>query len=203
RLKSSSNTWKGNARAEKEIDALLLRMQSEMEQFILGGVEQGWDMSNVCNDNLTNKYLKGIDVRNAEQYFSRNLEALDAFKARRIKGLGLSDRVWNLTYQTKDQIETILQSQIMEGRSAAKIAKDLKGYLVEPDRRYRRIRDKNGKLVYTNPAKDYHPGQGIYRSSYKNALRVARNETNIAYRSADNERRQQLDFVTGVEVHLS
>src|SRR5690606_35846369 len=72
RLKSSSNTWKGNARAEKEIDALLLRMQSEMEQFILGGVEQGWDMSNVCNDNLTNKYLKGIDVRNAEQYFSRN-----------------------------------------------------------------------------------------------------------------------------------
>lgn len=202
-LKSNKNVWKGNVQIEKEVDRILLRFKSEVLSHINVNLDTGWNMSNDCNDDLTNNYLKGIYAPNAPQYFQRNLEALEAFKKRRISGLGLSDRVWGLTHQTKDQLETILQSGVMEGRSAAKIASDLKGYLVEPDRRYRRLRDANGKLVYTSPGKDYHPGQGVYRSSYKNALRLARNETNLAYRSADHERRQQLDFVTGIEVHLS
>jgi hypothetical protein len=45
--------------------------------------------------------------------------------------------------------------------------------------------------------------QGVYRSSYKNALRLARTENNMAYHSADYERWQQLDFVVGIEVMLS
>src|SRR5690606_28079793 len=36
-----------------------------------------------------------------------------------------------------------------------------------------------------------------------NALRLSRDQTNTAYRSADNERRKNLDFVMGIEVHLS
>jgi len=49
----------------------------------------------------------------------------------------------------------------------------------------------------------YHPGQGVYRSSYKNARRLAATETNIAYRTADYERWQQLPFVVGIRVVLS
>lgn len=33
--------------------------------------------------------------------------------------------------------------------------------------------------------------------------RRAATETNIAYRTADHERWQQLDFIVGIEVHLS
>ena len=51
--------------------------------------------------------------------------------------------------------------------------------------------------------KDYHPGQGVYRSSYKNALRLAATETNKAFRTADYERWQNMDFVTGIEVERS
>jgi hypothetical protein len=43
----------------------------------------------------------------------------------------------------------------------------------------------------------------VYRSSYKNAVRLARTENNMAYRSSDHERWQQLDFVVGVEIRLS
>ena len=52
-------------------------------------------------------------------------------------------------------------------------------------------------------AKAYHPGRGVYRSSYKNARRLAATETNIAYRTADHLRWQQLDFVVGIRVVLS
>lgn len=51
--------------------------------------------------------------------------------------------------------------------------------------------------------KDYSFGRGVYRSSYKNAMRLARTETNMAYRSADQERWRQLDFVIGYRVVLS
>lgn len=51
--------------------------------------------------------------------------------------------------------------------------------------------------------KDYSFGRGMYRSSYKNAMRLARTETNMAYRTADQERWRQLDFVIGYRVVLS
>lgn len=51
--------------------------------------------------------------------------------------------------------------------------------------------------------KDYSFGCGMYRSSYKNAMRLARTETNMAYRTADQERWRQLDFVIGYRVVLS
>jgi hypothetical protein len=51
--------------------------------------------------------------------------------------------------------------------------------------------------------KDYHPGAGVYRSSYKNALRLARTETNMAYHLSDSARRSQIPFILGVRVVLS
>lgn len=51
--------------------------------------------------------------------------------------------------------------------------------------------------------KDYSFGRGVYRSSYKNAMRLVRTETNMAYRTADQERWQRLDFVIGYRVVLS
>jgi len=49
----------------------------------------------------------------------------------------------------------------------------------------------------------YHPGAGVYRSSYKNAMRLTRTETNMAYRTADHLRWQQMNFVIGIEIRTS
>ena len=67
----------------------------------------------------------------------------------------------------------------------------------------RRVRDKHGLLQLSKRAKAFHPGQGVYRSSYKNAHRLTATENNIAYRTADYLRYQQMDFVVGIQICLS
>ena len=46
-------------------------------------------------------------------------------------------------------------------------------------------------------------GRGEYRSSYKNAMRLTRTETNMAYRAADCDRWSRIPFVVGMEVKRS
>lgn len=83
------------------------------------------------------------------------------------------------------------------------MSRDLRGYLQQPDKLFRRVRDAYGVLRLSQAAKAYHLGRGVYRSSYKNARRLAATETNIAYHTADYLRWQQLDFVVGIRVELS
>lgn len=92
---------------------------------------------------------------------------------------------------------------IRSGKSAAEMSRDERQYLRYPDKLFRRVRDEHGNLRLSKAAKAFHPGQGVYRSSYKNALRLTATETNIAYRTADFLRVQDLDFVVGIEVRLS
>ena len=65
------------------------------------------------------------------------------------------------------------------------------------------MRDKHGNLHLSKNAQNYHPGQGVYRSSFKNAQRLARTETNRAYHEASWRKYQEWDFVVGYEVRLS
>ncbi len=69
----------------------------------------------------------------------------------------------------------------------------------------KRIKDeKTGKYKFIDYDRDsYKVGRGMYKSAARNAMRVARTETTMAYRQADHERWQQLDFVLGQEVKLS
>ena len=134
----------------------------------------------------------------------RNERALNAFVTRKIKGLNLSERVWYLTDKTVlPLIESYINSGIEKGISAKKISQELKQYLRDPDKLYRRVRAKDGNLRLSIAAKQYHPGQGVYRSAHMNALRLVREEINQAYRTADHERWNNLDFVRGVKVSLS
>lgn len=117
--------------------------------------------------------------------------------------MNLSHRVWNLKEQYKQELEMGLSVGIEKGTSAASLAKQMKQYLNEPDKLFRRVRDKFGNLELSKNAKAYHPGRGIYRSSYKNAMRLTRSETNMAYRTAEQTRWQQFDFVVGYEIHTT
>jgi len=69
----------------------------------------------------------------------------------------------------------------------------------------KRIKDEvTGKYKWIDYDRDsYKTGAGVYKSSARNAMRVARTETNIAYRRADNARWQDMDFVLGQRVQLS
>src|SRR5690606_19096834 len=105
--------------------------------------------------------------------------------------------------QFRSEIEQGLYAGISEGMPAAKMASEQKKYLREPNKLFRRVRDASGKLVLSKAAREYHPGQGVYRSSFKNSLRLTRTETNMAYRTADYERYSRTKFILGFEVRLS
>lgn len=68
----------------------------------------------------------------------------------------------------------------------------------------KRIKKPDGTYGWIDYDRDeYKTGAGVYKSSAKNAMRVARTETNIAYRRADHERWQTMDFVLGQRVSMS
>lgn len=133
----------------------------------------------------------------------RNLEALQTFQGRKVEGMNLSQRVWKYVGQYKTQLESALDVGLGEGRNAAQLSRDVRENLKEPNRLFRRVRDKRGNLVLSKAAKAFHPGQGVYRSSYKNAMRLTRSEINMAYRESDFLRWQSLDFVVGYEIRRS
>jgi len=197
--------YKINKALGKKVDIILGNLHKDIQANIQDGIVSHWDMSNLKNNKLLGNWADGIKLSKdgiPTSFNQLNLAALDTFLVRTAAGMSLSERVWNLTNGAKDQVELYLSSGISTGKSAAGIARDIKQYLNEPDRLFRRVR-QDGKLVLSKAAKGYRPGSGIYRSSYKNALRLTRNEINMSYRISDYMRRQELPFVTGIEVHLS
>lgn len=205
RVKSGQGPWVRNSQFEKKVDKIILNFNSNLEKHIKSQQIKSWSLADDCNDSLIESYTSGLQIpeEKYKEYLFRNTGVMNSFLTRKDNGIDLSSRVWNVSAQTKEHLGNVLESGIFEGRPARELAKDLQKYLKEPDRRYRRLRNKEGKLIYTEPALDYKPGRGVYRSSYKNALRLAKNETNIAYKASDFERRQIMDFVTGVMVNLS
>lgn len=130
----------------------------------------------------------------------RNLDALKSFQGRKVEGLNLSERVWKYVGQYREQMETAIDAGLGDGRSAQQLARDVKQNLKDPNRLFRRVRDKRGNLVLSKAARAFHPGRGVYRSSVKNAQRLTRSEINMAYRESDWQRWQSLDFVVGFEI---
>lgn len=192
----------------KRVDDLIKRLARRLGVAIVSGIRSAWTLANKKYDALCDTVFgdkaDGLTADQRRRYYTSNGPALDAFLARKVKGLSLSERVWNYAEMCVPQIEATLELGIKTGEGAAEIARDLKTYLRFPDKLFRRVRDKKtGELHLSKAASEFHPGQGVYRSSYANAYRLARTETNIAYNSADYLRRSQLDFVVGIEVHLS
>lgn len=192
---------KAKARLQTTLKGLAKKMQAVIE---LGSRKQ-WLFACQKNDEFIasifdiTKLTKG----RLKKMQDRNLDALQTFQQRKVGGMNLSERVWKYTQQYKEQIEIGLDVGLGEGRSAQQLSRDLRQNLQDPNRLFRRVRDKRGNLQLSKVAKAFHPGRGVYRSSYKNAMRLTRSEVNMAYREADHLRWQQLDFVVGFEIHRS
>lgn len=190
---------------KKEMEALMQDLGSSLQTNIEDGDQESWTLSNTKNDAMVNSIIgkKHLPKKVVQAWKHPHLEALNAFIARKEAGMNLSRRVWNLTQQFKSEMELALELGMGEGKSAAALSRDIRKYLVEPNKLFRRVRDKSGALRLSKAAAAYHPGQGVYRSSYKNALRMTATENNIAYRTADHNRWQALPFVIGIEIHIS
>lgn len=204
--RSSDNVWLRNQVVEKCVDRELDKLQSLLLTNLTAFNIDAWKRSEMKNEDFISEYVKGmaIDSVRKQGMFATNKDALSQLrKGFDARGNNLSPMVWNLADQTKTQLEYYLQTGLSVGRSSSRISQDLRQILNEPDKRFRRVKDKEGKLVMSQPMKNYHPGQGIYRSSKMNALRLTATSTNMSYRTADYERWSKQDFILGIEIHRS
>lgn len=194
-------------KTQRSINRLVVSLADSLNAALVSGIKASWELAEQKNDSLCKTVFGTLfDSLTPEKklsYLQHNDDALAAFIARKSGGLNLSQNVWNIASLASGMIESTLELGIKSGQDARSIARDLKQYLKFPDKLFRRVRDNEGNLHLSKNAAMFHPGQGVYRSSYKNALRLAATETNIAYRDADHLRHQQLDFVVGIEIHLS
>lgn len=192
---------------QKLISKLRQKMAASVEAVITKGIDAEWDLSDEKMRELAEKLFGDLDSELMElrkqAYLERRDKAREAFKMRKERGLSLSDRVWQYTGQFKEELEMALDLGLRDGKSADELSREVRKYLNNPSMLFRRVRDEHGVLHLSKRAKAYHPGQGVYRSSYKNARRLTATETNMAYRSADYEYRQTADFIVGIKIQLS
>ena len=177
----------------KAFDKELEKFRNQLDQIIKQGITKEWAFANLKQDKLLREGLTKY----------QNLEALETFKKRKIKDFTVSNRVWDIAKKAQTEIELALSVSLEEGKSAVQLSREIRNLLNNPTTLFRRVRDKYGNLVLSKNAQNYHPEQGVYRSAYKNALRLASNEINVAYKSSDWLRIQQNPDVVGFEVRLS
>lgn len=167
---------------------------SNIRSIVYTGTSEEWRESNLVQDLLVDKTLKfyGSKAHGEKHkvYYQTNSDALKAFQQRKDKGMSLSQKLWNQSKDYKTEMEYAISSAIEKGTSAVTLSKRLSKYLLDFPRLQKDYKDKYGKAVNAADCE--------YRS-----IRLARSEINMAYRTAERERWQQLDFILGFKVKLT
>lgn len=187
------------------------QFNKDLRELLKVSTSNSWNTADLKNDALKIATLNRIAGKIPKEVYNklkevpqpRNIEALAAFQDRKVGKFTISDRVWSITENTRKELEFALDLSLGQGKGAKESAREIKKYLREPDRLYRRVRDKHGNLTLSKNAKAYKPGQGVYRSSMSNALRLTKEENNLAYREADQRRIMQNNDIVGYQIQLS
>lgn len=207
--------FKDYPKAKEQITDLLHSTAQELVDNINAGTRFAWELSGEkmavivtyvtshaeVPDRLVRKWTASLEDDYLE-FASRKVRTFRLSTHKPVE-LNLSSRVWNLSGQFKQEIELAVEAALRQGMSAADLSREVRQYLNEPDRLFRRVREKSGALRLSRAAEAYHPGMGVYRSSYKNAMRMTATEINTAYRTADYLRWKSMPFVTGIEIRTT
>lgn len=191
----------------RKIENLIHGLYEGLTLVVVNGIQSEYTLANNKNNELCRMVFAGkygkLTKEEERKYYKNGYKAAAAFKNRKENGLGLSDKVWKIVEPYKSELEAGLDIGLRSGCSADEMSRDLRSYLRDPHRLYRRVRDEHGDLQLSRNAQAFHPGRGVYRSSYKNARRLTATETNMAYRTAEWERWQKMDFVIGIRIETS
>lgn len=187
----------------KTINGEVKILNTKLYTYVRDTTREAWNLANnKATDLLNMEFAKrGLNVPTGIK--TQNIAAYNEFVKRKTADLTISGRVWNVGKGYKKEIEEALNAAVRERVPAAELARNIKKYLNNPDSMYRRIRNKAGELKLSVNAISYHPGRGVYRSAFKNALRLARSEINLAFHQATMERYKSYPFIIGYTVRNS
>lgn len=201
-----SRAFKYNGVINKKIDIIIEAFHKDVLDLTELEIEKSWGLSNEKNDLIVKDYIStisGIKAAQSAAFFMPNIPALKAFISTKHGTETLSDAVWKVAEQLRGELKIHLGIGLMNGDSANVISQRIRQYLTNPEALFRRVRDNNGRLVASKAMIANHPGQGVYNSAFKNAMRTARTNTNQSFQLADSIRWRQLDMVIGIEIKLS
>lgn len=186
--------WDDFPQTQKRIDDLQARFVGDIGSVVYTGTSQEWAESNLLQDLLVTKVLKSykaqVHGKKYAVYYQTNSEALKAFQERADNGMNLSARLWKQSQGYRRELECAIGAAVEKGTSAITLSKRISKYLTNYDQLKADYKEKYGK------AADCHDCE-------YNSIRLARTEINMAYRTAEQKRWQQLDFVLGYEIKLS
>ena len=167
---------------------------TDLSSLIDRGVTKEWQMSNEAQNLLVNSYIESVGVRlnNSLQkkFWQYNDEALNAFKSRKDKGMGLSAKIWSQSSDLKKELEDVISVAIGRGTSAVTLSKQISQYLKDFSKLKKDYTEKFGTAIRS------------YDCEYR-SIRLARTEINMSYRMTEQERWRNLDFVLGYTIKLS
>ena len=179
---------------KRKVDEIRNQFVDEIRSIIYRGTSDEWKNSNEVQDLLANAVLKSYDaVIDKEKYkvlYQVNSDALQAFRMRKDKGLDISGKLWKQSAVYMEELETAISCAIEKGFSAVTLSKRISRYLQNFSQLQKDYRSRFGTASRVSDCE--------YRS-----IRLAASEINIAYRTAENERWKQMDFVVGYEIKLS
>lgn len=171
------------------------KIEEKLSQIIDDGliisVEAGAHQSRQATLSILKK--ADIDWKPIEKGFFRvNDSAVETMKQRSIKGLNLSDRIWDKSVKTRRTIGDIVQSAISEGEHPTKVAEMLESYV------------KNGANTFAvnYPNMMERMGNLPMDLSYE-ALRLARTEMAAAYGEATKQAAELNPAAKGIRWKLS
>lgn len=186
--------WADYPQTRKQIDDIQMQFVDDIHAVIYRGTTAEWKNSNEVQDLMADKVLQAYDaIVDKKKYtvlYQTNSDALKAFQNRKDKGLNVSDKLWNQSTIYKEELEAAISCAIQKGTSAVTLSKQISKYLLDFPSLQKDYKEKYGNAKHLMNCE--------YRS-----IRLARSEINMAYRTAENERWKQMDFVVGYEIKLS
>lgn len=114
-----------------------------------------------------------------------NGAAMDSLLRFKPSGITLSSRIWDITWQTEKALRQQLATSVLIGESPATLSRTIRSRLLMPETLRGRARQ------------EYHPGAGIYKSAYKNSMRVTRTEFARAYSEGTRRYAQEKEWIKG------
>lgn len=186
--------WSDYPQTKKQIDDIQKHFVEDINATIYRGTTEEWKNSNEAQDLIANKVLIAYNAQvDREKYkvlYQTNSGALKAFQNRKDKGLNISAKLWQQSMIYKEELEAAISCAIQKGTSAVTLSKQISKYLLDFPLLQKDYKDRYGSAEHIQDCE--------YRS-----IRLARSEINMAYRTAENERWKQMDFVVGYEIKLS
>ena len=202
-------SWTRNPGAEKKLESLLSKLSRKSQTIIAKAMTDAEAKAETeATGQIKMKFGDGDDIKElCKEAIDLKRKVAGASRTTLNKsrgGFSPSSRVWKSDDQSRKELEAIIQKGIMEGKSADEVSQSIRQYLNEPDKLFRRVRDpQTGDYRLSKAASEYHPGPGVYRSAYKNAMRLARTEITAAYRESMWQSWQNNPLVIGIEIRLS